>query len=161
MIAAPLLGRFVAHFGERRTLIFEYAGLALVFALYGGIYWFGWGVLLAAVLYVVDHLFFAFAIAQKSYFQKIADPKDVASTAGVSFSINHIAAVVIPALLGIVWLTSPQLVFYIGAGFAICSLILALIIPTLPGPGREVRINTFGWANATMPTQQVDQTGAS
>ena len=154
---APRIGKWIHKVGEQKALTVEYIGLIVVFVSYALVD----NSYLAAGLYVIDHLFFAMAIAMKTYFQKIADPKDIASTAGVSFTINHIAAVVIPALLGIVWLTSPQLVFYIGAGFAICSLILALNIPTLPGPGREVRINTFGWANATMPTQQVDQTGAS
>lgn len=64
--------------------------------------------ILAVVLYVLDHLLFSMAIAIKTYFQKIAAPKDMASTAGVSFTINHITAVVIPALLGVVWLTSPR-----------------------------------------------------
>ena len=38
----------------------------------------------------------AMAIGIQSYFQKIADPRDIASNAGVSFTINHVAAVVIP-----------------------------------------------------------------
>ena len=46
-------------------------------------------------------MFFALAIAIKTYFQKIADPRDIASTAGVAFTINHIAAVVLPAALGV------------------------------------------------------------
>lgn len=56
---------------------------------------------LAAGLYVADHVFFALAIAIKTYFQKIADPADIASTAGVSFTISHIAAIVIPAAFGV------------------------------------------------------------
>ena len=63
MIFAPLMGRAVGYFGERRALMFEYSGLALIFLAYGGIYWFGWGVVLAAGLYVLDHLFFALAFA--------------------------------------------------------------------------------------------------
>ena len=43
----------------------------------------------------------AMAIALKSYLKKIADPADMAATAGVSFSINHIAAVVLPFALGL------------------------------------------------------------
>ena len=121
----------------------EYIGLALLFLGYA----FVENATLAAGLYVVDHLFFAMAIAMKTYLQKIADPKDMASTAGVSFTINHIAAVVIPALLGIVWLTSPTLVFIIGSSFACCSLLLALNIPHIPVPGNEVVRNHFGWAN--------------
>ena len=93
----------------------------------------------AAALYVIDHLFFALAIAIKTYFQKIAKPEDLASSAGVSFSINHIAAVVIPALLGFVWIYNTSWVFYIGAGFAFCSLILSHLIPCKPQEGVEFR----------------------
>ena len=118
MVCAPLMGQAVYRYGERRTLIFEYAGLALVFLAYGGIYWFGWGVVLAAVLYVVDHLLFALALALKTYFQKIADPGDIAPTAAVAFTINHIAAVFLPALLGYLWLVSPAAVVLLAAGMA-------------------------------------------
>ena len=50
---------------------------------------------------MIDHMFFAFAIAIKTYFQKIGDPVDMASTASVAFTINHIAAVVIPVVFGL------------------------------------------------------------
>jgi len=78
------------------------------------------------------------AIALKTYFQKIADPSDIASTAGVSFTINHIAAVVLPVVLGYVWLVSPPAVFLIGTVIAVLSLGLSQLIPWLPGPGTEV-----------------------
>ena len=137
MLVAPLLGRIVQRFGERRTLVFEYVGLALVFLSYGGVYYLGWGVLVAAFLYVVDHIFFGLALALKTYFQKIADPADIAPTAAVAFTINHIAAVVLPVTLGLLWLVSPLLVFLIAAGMACVSLCLALLIPRHPGPGHE------------------------
>ncbi len=95
---------------------------------------------LAAGLYVIDHIFLAMAIALKTYFQKIADPADIASTAGVSFTINHIAAVVLPVVLGYVWLESPSAVFLIGTGFAVLSLGLSQLIPWLPQPGTEVTL---------------------
>ena len=137
MLVAPLLGRIVQRFGERRTLVFEYVGLALVFLSYGGVYYLGWGVLVAAFLYVVDHIFFGLALALKTYFQKIADSADIAPTAAVAFTINHIAAVVLPVTLGLLWLVSPLLVFLIAAGMACVSLSLALLIPRHPGPGHE------------------------
>ncbi|MDF9303660.1 MFS transporter [Tritonibacter mobilis] len=143
MVAAPFLGRFVARFGERRTLIFEYAGLATVFALYGGIYWFGWGVMLAAALYVVDHILFALALALKTYFQKIADPADIAPTAAVAFTINHIAAVFLPVMLGLLWVASPAAVFGLAAMMALVSLLLSLMIPRHPEPGNETIFARF------------------
>ncbi|WP_371168509.1 MFS transporter [Aliiroseovarius sp. 2305UL8-7] len=134
---APLMGKAVAKWGERRALIFEYTGLICVFFAYGGIYFFGWGVVLAAVLYVLDHLFFALAFALKTYFQKIADPQDFAPTAAVAFTINHIAAVFLPALLGYLWVISPGAVFGFAAAMAAGSLVLALLIPRHPEKGNE------------------------
>lgn len=137
MILGPFLGRAVFRFGERNTLIVEYIGLILVFLAYGGIYMFGWGVALAAALYVVDHMLFALTMAQITYFQKIADPGDIAPTAAVAFTINHIAAVFLPALLGYLWLVSPGSVFVAAAAMAGVSLVLALLIPRHPVPGYE------------------------
>ena len=91
----------------------------------------------ASILYILDHIFFAMAIALKSYLKKIADPRDMAATAGVSFSINHIAAVILPFALGMVWIVSPALVFIIGAGFAALSLLLSQMIPPAPERGTE------------------------
>lgn len=137
MAFAPLMGRAVARFGERNALVFEYVGLIAVFLAYGGIYFFGWGVVLAAALYVLDHLFFALAFALKTYFQKIADPQDIAPTAAVAFTINHIAAVFLPALMGYLWIVSPGGVFVLAALMAFTSLALALMIPRMPEKGRE------------------------
>ncbi len=137
MALAPLMGRGVGRFGERNAMAFEYVGLTLVFLAYGGIYWFGWGVVVAGVLYVLDHLFFALSFALKTYFQKIADPGDIAPTAAVAFTINHIAAVFLPALLGYLWITAPDAVFLMAAAMAAASLALVLLIPRHPEPGRE------------------------
>lgn len=138
---APTVGRLIARFGERPVLIFEYIGLIGIFTTYA----FVTDPRLAAVLYVLDHMLFAMAIGIKTYFQKIADPADIASTAGVSFTINHIAAVVIPVLLGFVWLESPAFVFLCGSAMACVSLVLACLVPPRPGPGREV---AFRYADA-------------
>lgn len=133
---AKKIGRFIGVVGERKALMFEYVGLIFVFVGYGLVQTAEW----AAALYVIDHLFFALALAIKTYFQKIADPADMASTAGVSFTINHIAAVFIPVTFGFIWLISPSSVFYIGAGMAAISLLLSLNIPRKPEEGNEVRV---------------------
>ena len=122
----PKIGAWIGRVGERRALTLEYTGLILVFIGYALVE----TAELAAVLYVVDHLFFAMAIALKTYFQKIADPKDIAGSMGVSFSINHIAAVVLPVLFGMIWLYNPSLVFYAGAAIAALSLILSQFVAT-------------------------------
>ena len=137
IVAAPFIGRAVGRFGERNALIIEYIGLIAVFSAYGGIYVFGWGVGLASVLYVIDHIFFAMALALKTYFQKIADPQDIAPTAAVAFTINHIAAVFLPAALGYLWLVSPTAVFAFATVMAFGSFVLALFIPRNPHKGNE------------------------
>ncbi len=137
---AKRIGRLIGRFGERKALIFEYTGLVFVFVGYA----FVDSAMLAGSLYVIDHLFFALALAIKTYLQKIADPADMASTAGVSFTISHIAAVVIPVTFGLIWLVSPASVFLAGALMTVVSLILAFNIPTKPEEGNEVR--RFRWS---------------
>jgi MFS family permease len=137
IFVAPLFGHFIAHFGERRALIIEYLGLVFVFVAYGGIYLFDWGVVLAATLFVLDHLFFGLRMALKTYFQKISAPEDIAPTAAVAFTINHIAAVFLPVLLGLLWLISPAIVFMVAALLAFLSFTLALLVPRFPDIGNE------------------------
>ena len=137
---AKKIGRFIGKVGERKALMFEYIGLIGVFVGYAFVNTAEW----AAALYIVDHLFFALALAIKTYLQKIADPADMASTAGVSFTINHIAAVVIPVTFGLIWLVSPSAVFFIGAAMAGVSLLLSLNIPAKPEEGNEVRVLSWG-----------------
>ena len=145
MWLAPRVGRLIARWGERRALIFEYGGLVFVFTGYAFVEHAG----LAAALYVVDHLFFALAIALTTYFQKIADRADIASTAGVSFSIDHTAAVIVPAAFGFLWLVAPAAVFLAGAALAAVSLALSFNVPLRPELGNEV---VLGRRRATVPT---------
>ena len=136
LFLAPKIGRMVKHWGEKRSLTLEYVGLIVIFTSYA----FVDNVLFASLLYVLDHIFFAMAIALKSYFKKIANPADFASTAGVAFSINHIAAVILPFLLGFLWIISPALVFLTGSAFALLSLVLSQLIPMQPDQGFETTL---------------------
>ena len=134
---APKIGKLISRIGERRALTLEYTGLILVFVSYA----FVDTLTVAVLLYLLDHLFFAMAIAIKTYFQKIADPADIAATSSISFTINHIAAVVLPALLGIVWVFNSSAVFLIGAGIAALSLGLSQLIPDSPQPDFETKLS--------------------
>ena len=140
---APQVGRLIVHIGERAALVLEYIGLIIVFTAYA----FVDSGLIAAGLYIVDHMFFAMAIAIKTYFQKIADPGDFAGTSSVSFTINHIVAVFLPAAFGLLWLVSPAAVFLSGAAMAFVSLLLALNVPRHPEAGNEV---VFGHRGAAL-----------
>ena len=146
MLFAARLGRLIGNIGERRILIFEYVGLTIVFTAYA----FVSNAAIAAGLYIIDHFFFALAIAIRTYFQKIADPADIAATAGVGFTINHIAAVVLPAVLGFLWLISPSAVFLVGSALAVLSMLLSFNVPENPCQGNEVVHGR--WGSATDPT---------
>jgi len=130
---APKIGQLVSYWGEKRTLTLEYCGLIIIFSCYA----IAESALFASMLYILDHFFFAMAIALKSYLKKIADPADIAATAGVSFSINHIAAVLLPFALGLVWIVSPPMVFITGALIAVMSLVLSQMVPSEPEQGME------------------------
>ena len=154
-IFASKIGRLVGKVGERSALTFEYCGLFLIFFAYAYVD----SAIMAGALYVLDHLFFSLAIAIKTYFQKIADPSDIASTAGVAFTINHIAAVFIPVSFGLVWLFSPKLVFLMGAMMSLISLILARNIPKNPKYGHEVIWDIKGCLLYTSPSpRDVEET---
>ncbi|MBT8039578.1 MAG: MFS transporter [Xanthomonadales bacterium] len=133
--AAPRIGRLIGRFGERPMLTLEYSGLILIFTAYA----FVENASVAVLLYLLDHVLFAMAIAIRTYFQKIADPADMAATAGVSFTINHVAAVIIPVLFGLLWLHSPAAVFLSGTAMAAVSLTLSRRVPSSPCEGNEVR----------------------
>lgn len=133
MLFAPRLGAVIARFGERFSITIENALLIFVFLGYALVQvpW------VAATLFVIDGALMTLEIAIRTYFQKIGDPADMAPTAGVGASINHVAAVFIPVGLGLVWVLHPDWVFYIGACFAVTSLTLACLVPREPMPGRE------------------------
>ncbi|MCG6122524.1 MAG: MFS transporter [Microvirga sp.] len=138
IFAAPLFGRLIGRIGERATIIMENVALIVVFL--------GYAVttsgIVAGALFIVDGVFFTLTIAQRTYFQKISDPADITPTASVAFTINHIAAVFIPFVFGVIWMTDPGAVFMIGAAIATASLSLAFLVPRHPGPGHET---TTGW----------------
>lgn len=130
---APKIGKLITNLGERISLRIEYLGLVLVFVSYALVE----SLYVVLILYVLDHLLFSMSITLKTYFQKIADPKDIASSSAISFTINHIAAVFLPVLLGLIWLQSSSLVFIIGSIIACFSLFLSFLIPKSPARGNE------------------------
>ena len=131
--AAPRLGALVGRIGERKTIAIENIMLIIVFLGYA----FVSDGRIAAALYVLDGIFGTLVIAQRTYMQKIGDAADMAPTAACAFTINHIAAVVIPVTFGLVWLKDPSIVFLLGAGIATTSLTLSFLVPRHPAPGNE------------------------
>ena len=121
---SPLIGKAIIKFGERPVLSLEYSSLIVIFILYA----FADQRWLVVVLYILDHIFFNFSIAIRTYFQKIGNPEDIAPTMAVGFTINHIAAVVIPAIGGILWMVDYRIPFLAGAGMSLISLLAVQLI---------------------------------
>jgi hypothetical protein len=83
-----------------------------------------------AVLYILDRIFFNFAMAIRSFFQKIADPRDIAPSMAVGFTINHIVAVIIPIVGGLLWMVDYRIPFVGGAALSLVSLTFVQFIRT-------------------------------
>ncbi|MFC1881095.1 MFS transporter [Thermodesulfobacteriota bacterium] len=123
---SPLIGKSIIRFGERKLLSLEYLSLIFVFLAYAAT----GSKLIVALLYIMDHIFFNFAIAIRTYFQKVGDPRDIAPTMAVGFTINHIAAVFLPALGGLLWMIDYRIPFVGGAMMALVSLLAVQLIRT-------------------------------
>ena len=126
---SPYIGQFILRYGERKLLSLEYVSLSLIFVSYAYVD----SAFLVGVLYILDHIFFNFSLGIKTYFQKIAEPEDIAASAAVGFTINHIAAVILPVLGGLAWMVDYKIPFLAGAVFSLISLGLVQLI-RLPAP---------------------------
>ena len=125
-LLAPLIARAINRFGERKVLSLEYGSLIFIFAAYA----FVESPILAGGLYILDHIFFNFSIAIKTYFQKTGDTEDIAPSMAVSFTINHITAVFLPFVGGMLWMIDRRIPFVMGAVISIFSLIFVQFIRT-------------------------------
>ena len=122
----PLIGRGIIRFGERKILSIEYFSLIFIFVAYATAQS-RWVIM---ILYLLDQVFYNFHIAIQTYFQKIGNPRDIASSVSVSFAINHIAAVVLPAIGGALWMIDYRIPFFGGAVFSFISLMAVQRIDT-------------------------------
>ena len=116
---SPIIGKAIIRFGERKVLSLEYFSLIFIFLAYATVK----SKTLVALLYILDHIFFNFAIAIRTYFQKVGDPRDIAPSMAVGFTINHLAAVFLPAIGGMLWMIDYRIPFVAGACMSLVSLI--------------------------------------
>jgi predicted MFS family arabinose efflux permease len=124
------LGKLVTRFGERKVLTFNFLGLIGVFLGYAYVPYLP----ILFALFVMDHVFFGFNLAVDSYFQKIAySPQEITSNVSMAQTINHISALVVPVLGGILWeQISPSATFLAGVVIAVISLVLVQFIRIQP-----------------------------
>jgi hypothetical protein len=123
---SPLVGKSIIRFGERKVLSLEYVSVIFIFSAYATID----SKFLVAFIYILDQLFFTFAIAIRTYFQKVGDPRDIAPSMAVGFTINHLAAVFLPAIGGMLWVIDYRIPFFAGAAMGVVSLLAVQKIKT-------------------------------
>jgi hypothetical protein len=123
-LISPLIGKWVVRYGERKVLSLEYFSLIFIFSAYATVD----SKPVVALLYILDHVFFNFSFAIRTYFQKVGDPKDIAPSMAMGFTINHIAAVFFPAVGGALWMVDYRIPFICGAFISLASLIAVQFI---------------------------------
>ncbi len=114
----PLIGKLINRYGEQKLLTYQFLPAIGIFLGYAFI---DNGIIVAG-LYILDQFVFNFNIAEKTFFQKIGEKEDIAPSMAVSFTINHIAAVVVPVVGGALWLIDYKIPFIMGAVLAVISL---------------------------------------
>jgi hypothetical protein len=123
---SPLVGKSIIRFGERKVLSLEYLSVIFLFTAYATTD----SKLLVAFIYILDQIFFTFAIAIRTYFQKVGDPQDIAPSMAMGFTINHLAAVFLPAIGGMLWVIDYRIPFFAGAAMGVVSLLAVQKIRT-------------------------------
>ena len=146
-------GKIVARVGERRVMTLNFMLLTLVFLGYAFVpsinaleapsillpelglgEWTFFpsfsatpALMILLSLFVIDNVLFGFSIAIQSFFQKIAvGPEDITPNISLGQTINHIAAVIVPIVGGVVWeAVGARYTFLAGVAIAILSLVLA------------------------------------
>jgi len=122
MFVFRYLGELVGRFGERWTLTGNFLLLIGIFLGYAYLD----SLIVLAAFFVLDHLLFGFNLALQSYFKKIAvSAEEVTSNLSMAQTINHVAAIFVPLLGGLIWeMYGSEVTFLCGAGIVAVSLIL-------------------------------------
>lgn len=120
-ILNSLIGKAINRFGERFISSIEYTGVIVIFLVYA----FSTSKNMVMFMYILDNILYNFDVSIRTYFQKVADPADIASSMSVGFTINHIAAVFLPALGGYFWMIDYRIPFVAGSILGVVSLITA------------------------------------
>ena len=137
ILIAPVIGRMLDRMGARFSLIVEGIYIIIVFSamgfLAGG---FASGKFItdtpamyaAFVVYMLCNVFDQFSTIHAYLMRSIArDASEITATLSVGLSVDHVIAIVVSAIFGIVWAEiGAQYVFYICAATAIIQIVVGL-----------------------------------
>jgi hypothetical protein len=130
-VASPRVGRLIDRIGERRVLIFYYSSIIVVFLGYAWVPE-SWSYCIWALfgLYIMDNVLFMSAMALTTYVNRIAPKAEHTQTLSMGVAMNHVAAVAMPAIGGLVWqYVDYPWTFMVGALAAVLSIIVSLRVP--------------------------------
>lgn len=134
-LAGPAVGKLIDRVGERKILVFYFSSLTVFFIGYATI-------TVKAVLYslfVIDSAFFVFAMALRTYVNKLVPANERTPTLSMGVAMNHAAAVTMPLAGGILWkFFGYQWAFAVGALAAMLSVGVAWRLPELIERNPEV-----------------------
>jgi predicted MFS family arabinose efflux permease len=141
-ILNSVIGKAINRVGERTISSIEYVSVIIIFLVYA----FSTSKHLVMFMYIFDNIVYNFDVAIRTYFQKVADPADIASSMSVGFTINHIAAVFLPALGGYFWMIDYRIPFVAGSALGVVSLVAAQWMKV---PEKKAAVEAVPLATAT------------
>ncbi len=122
------IGKLIDAMGEKVALTINYGSLIFIFLGYA----YSKSIMILFGLYILDNICFGFNMAVSTYLNKICSDEDLGPSLAMGSTINHIAAIFIPIIGGILWDTHGyQTVFYAGAIIVAISLVVTLSIKEL------------------------------
>jgi MFS family permease len=126
-LASPRVGRLIDRVGEKPVLTFYYASMILVFLGYA----FVPAKRLLYAIFVLDGAFFVFAVGLTTYVSRIAPASEHTPTLSMGVAMNHVAAVTMPFLGGLLWNSlGYRWAFLIGIPAAVASILIVLRLPS-------------------------------
>ncbi len=133
---APLIGRFLDRYGVRKALVLESAGIASIFlytawavaGITGGTLTGTAGMVAAFLAFILVTMSDHFNSVHVMLMRELSEsPADVMENLSLGLSVDHVLAVTVSGLLGVVWkFVGPQWVFVLGAAVCLVHFAVAM-----------------------------------
>ncbi len=133
VLLRPLLGDVIDWLGERKVLATDEIMLlvvCMVYAFASDVFSAPWDLRVLYGAYMLDHILFALRVARTTYLKKIAvDPADITPTISLGITIDHVVAMTLPILSGLIWEKyGHQWVFVLAGAIALGGFFICLRI---------------------------------
>ena len=130
------LGRWIDKLGIKKLLYWDAISFISVYFLYGLIAWgfntnllpyFGWPVIVAGFLFVLDKISMNMGMVRILYLKSISKkPEDITASISTGITLDHIITIIFSLIAGIVWeKLGPQYVFFATALLSFINVYVA------------------------------------